>query len=53
MILCNSNNETKLYDTIENIPFEKKTNTYDKDNNILRISEKDQKWGGFQDTFKF
>lgn len=43
MILCNSNNETKLYDTIENIPFEKKTNTYDKDNNILRISEKDQK----------
>ena len=43
MILCNSNNETKLYDTIENIPFEKKTITYDKDNNILRISEKDQK----------
>lgn len=43
MVLCNSNSETKLYDSIENIPFEKHIDTYDKDNNILRISEKEQK----------
>ena len=43
MILFNSSNETKLYDNIENIPFEKTLNNFDKDNNVLRISEKEQK----------
>lgn len=43
MILCNANNETKLYNNIENVPFEKHINKFDKDNNVLRISEKNQK----------
>lgn len=44
MVLCNSNNETKLYDEIKNVPFDSIQNKdFANDNSVLRISEKEQK----------
>ena len=43
MVLCNSNSGTMLYDAIENIPFDKDDKNSLKNNNVLRVSEKEQK----------
>ena len=39
MILCNANNETKLYDNIENVPFEKHINISERLKIFLKIQK--------------